>query len=113
MSVALRILDDGAWVSVNDERRVSVSELWRFDDAEFCTCDLPDLVVENFQQVGVDGRTVEARVYGQCITCGASGVTPWLPVGRIVDGTYVDIDRESVLRPRRARVAHERVTNEQ
>ncbi|ERH01778.1 MAG: hypothetical protein J07HN6_01336, partial [Halonotius sp. J07HN6] len=29
MSVALRILDDGAWLSVNDQRRVSVSELWR------------------------------------------------------------------------------------
>jgi hypothetical protein len=99
MSVALRILDDGAWVSVNDERRVSVSELWRFHDPEFCRCTLPDLVVENFQQVGVDGRTVETRVYGQCIACGESGVTPWLPVGRIVDGAYRDIDRESVLGP--------------
>ncbi len=102
MSVALRILDDGAWVSVNDERRVSVSELWRFHEPEFCACTLPDLVVENFQQVGVDGRTVEARVYGQCIACGETGITPWLPVGRIVDGAYQEIDRESVLRPTHA-----------
>jgi hypothetical protein len=107
MSVALRILDDGAWISVNDERRVSVSELWRFHDPEFCACDLPDLVVENFQQVGVDGRTVEARVYGQCIACGTKRETSWLPVGRIVHGRYHDINRESVLRPTRARGAHE------
>lgn len=113
MSVALRILDDGAWVSVNDERRVSVSELWRFHDPEFCACALPDLVVENFQEVGVDGRTVEARVYGQCIACGEKGITPWLPVGRIVDSTYRDIDRESVLWPTRAVSAHGRGANRQ
>jgi hypothetical protein len=106
MSVALRILDDGAWVSVNDQRRVSVSELWRFLDADFCRCDLPDLLVENFQAVGVDGRTVEARVYGQCIECGTDGESPWLPVGRVVDGTYRDLDRESVLRPTRPPAAH-------
>jgi hypothetical protein len=113
MSVALRILDDGAWVSVNDDRRVSVSELWRFDDPDFCGCALPDLVVENFQQVGVDGRTVEARVYGQCIECGTKGETPWLPVGRIVDGAYRDLDRESVLRPPRAPCVPDRIENRQ
>ncbi|SDN01679.1 hypothetical protein SAMN04487949_3178 [Halogranum gelatinilyticum] len=99
MSVALRILDDGAWISVNDHREVSVSELWRFPDPEFCGCELPDMVVENFQEVGVDGRTVEVRVYGQCIACGGKDVTEWLPVGRIVDGEFRDIDRESVLAP--------------
>lgn len=99
MSVALRILDDGAWISVNDQRRVSVSELWRFPDTQFCSCTLPDLVVEGFVEVGVDGSTVEARVYGQCIACGTGGTTDWLPVGRVVDGTFRGVDRESVLRP--------------
>ena len=99
MSVALRILDDGAWISVNDHREVSVSEHWRFDDPEFCACTQPDVVVENFQQVGVDGRTVEVRVYGQCIACGEKSTTEWLPVGRIIDGEFADIDRESVLAP--------------
>ncbi|WP_142857724.1 hypothetical protein [Salinigranum halophilum] len=113
MSVALRILDDGAWISVNDERRVSVSELWRFDDPGFCACALPDLVVENFQEVGVDGRTVGTRVYGQCIACGETGVTPWLPVGRIVEGAYHDIDRESVLWPVRVPGAHDPRTRRQ
>jgi hypothetical protein len=107
MSVALRILDDGAWISVNDERRVSVSELWRFHGPEFCACALPDLVVENFQQVGVDGPTVEVRVYGQCIACGEKAITPWLPVGRIVGGEYRDIDRESVLLSTHAGCAHD------
>lgn len=99
MAVALRILDDGAWISVNDHREVSVSELWRFVDPTFCACTLPDMVVENFIEVGVDGRTVEVRVYGQCIACGEKSTTEWLPVGRIVDGEFRDIDRESVLAP--------------
>jgi hypothetical protein len=113
MSVALRILDDGAWISVNDDRRVSVSELWRFHEPEFCACALPDLVVENFQQVGVDGRTVEVRAYGQCIACGTKHETPWLPVGRVVDGEYRDIDRESVLRPTRAPGVYSRPPKQQ
>jgi hypothetical protein len=94
MSVALRVLDDGAWISVNDRRRVSVSELWRLPDASFCACDLPDLVVEGFLETGVDGRTVETRVQGQCIACGHSATTDWLPVGRLVDGEFHDLDRE-------------------
>ncbi|MFC6724033.1 hypothetical protein ACFQE1_06520 [Halobium palmae] len=99
MSVALRILDDGAWVSVNDERRVAVSELWRVPRLSFCDCELSDLVVEGFVDVGVDGRTVETRLYGQCIVCGQSGTTGWLPVGRIVDGEYRDLDREGGAAP--------------
>jgi hypothetical protein len=99
VSVSLRILDDGAWVSVNDSRAVSVSELWRLSDAGFCACDLPDLVVEGFVETGVDGRTVEARVYGQCIACGHDGTTGWVPVGRVLGGEFRHLDRESVLRP--------------
>lgn len=99
MVVALRTLDDGAWVSVNDRRQVSVSELWRFPDPDFCACELPDVVVEGFIETGVEGRTVEVRVYGQCIVCGGEGTTGWLPVGRILDGEFRDLDRESVLSP--------------
>jgi hypothetical protein len=102
MTVALRVLDDGAWISVNDRRRVSVSELWRLPDSSFCRCDLPDVVVEGFLETGVDGRTVETRVQGQCIACGHSDTTDWLPVGRIVDGEFRDLDREGgVVRPTR------------
>ena len=102
MTTRLRVLDDGAWLSVDDTRRVSVSELWRLDAPEFCECDLADLVVENFLAVGVDGRTVTARVYGQCIVCGTKSTVEWIPVGRILDGEFVDIDREGVLSVRRS-----------
>jgi hypothetical protein len=102
MTTRLRVLDDGAWLSVDDTRRVSVSELWRLDAPGFCECDLADMVVENFQAVGVDGRTVTARVYGQCIVCGAKSTVEWVPVGRILDGEFVDIDRDGVLSVRRS-----------
>ncbi len=102
MTTRLRVLDDGAWLSVDDTRRVSVSELWRLDAPDFCECDIADLVVENFLAAGVDGRTVTARVYGQCIVCGTKSTVEWVPVGRILDGEFVDIDREGVLSVRRA-----------
>lgn len=86
MSVALRVLDDGAWVSVDDERRVSVSELWRVGGA--CCCACADFVVEGFTGVGVDGRTVTADVYGQCIRCGEATNVSAVPVGRVVDGAF-------------------------
>jgi hypothetical protein len=98
MTTRLRILDDGAWLSVDDTRRVSVSELWRLDAPGFCECDLADMVVENFLETGVDGRTVQVRVYGQCIVCGTKSTTGWIPVGRLVDGEFADLDREGVLR---------------
>ncbi|AFK19616.1 hypothetical protein E6P09_02090 [Haloferax mediterranei ATCC 33500] len=99
MSVSLRVLDDGAWVSVNDAREVSVSELWRLNAPAFCGCELPDFVVENVLSVGADGRTVSAKVYGQCIACGETGVPGWVPVGRLSDGEFTDIARESVVLP--------------
>ena len=98
MTTRLRILDDGAWLSVDDTRRVSVSELWRLDAPGFCECDLADMVVENFLETGVDGRTVQVRVHGQCIVCGTKSTTGWIPVGRLVDGEFADLDREGVLR---------------
>ena len=99
MSVSLRVLDDGAWVSVNDAREVSVSELWRLDAPAFCACDLPDFVVENVLSVGIAGRTIDAKVYGQCIACGETGVPGWVPVGRLSDGEFTDIDRERTVLP--------------
>ncbi|WP_435124712.1 hypothetical protein [Halobaculum sp. D14] len=86
MTVSLRVLDDGAWVSVDDSRRVSVSELWYVDG--LCGCQLTDFVVEGFTDVAVDGRTVAAETYGQCIECGEAVTTGPLPVGRIVDGEF-------------------------
>ncbi|CDK38955.1 uncharacterized protein BN903_249 [Halorubrum sp. AJ67] len=97
----MRVLDDGAWISVNDDRKVRVSELWRLDAPDLCECALTDLVVENFQAVGVDGGAVEARVYGQCIACGETGITGWIPVGRLQDGSFAEIDRDAVRCPTR------------
>ncbi len=100
MSVALRILDDGAWLSVNDQRRVSVSELWRVDDPDFCDCDLVDFIAEGFTAVSADGRDVAVTTYGQCIACGKKGVPGKLPVGRIRNGAYRGYDREHmIMRP--------------
>ncbi|ELZ40386.1 hypothetical protein C463_15745 [Halorubrum californiense DSM 19288] len=96
----MRVLDDGAWVSVNDSREVRVSELWRLDASDLCACELTDLVVENFQSVGVDGATVAARVYGQCIACGSTGTTGWIPIGRVRGGEFVEFDRSAVRRVR-------------
>ncbi|WP_193310120.1 hypothetical protein [Halorubrum halophilum] len=99
MTTRLRVLDDGAWISVDDSREVRVSELWRLDAPDFCRCALADLVVENFQSVGVDGSTVEARVYGQCIACGETGVTGWVPVGRVHEGEFAELARAAVRSP--------------
>ncbi len=97
VTVSLRIQDDGAWLSVDDKRRVGVGELWRFDDPAFCDCNLPDAVVENLVEPGVDGRTVELRAVCQCIVCGEKTTTDWLPVGRVVDGEWRGVDRDGLL----------------
>lgn len=99
MTTRLRVLDDGAWISVNDSRKVRVSELWRLDAPDFCGCELVDLLVENFQTVGVDGEAIEARVYGQCIACGATGETGWISVGRVHGGEFDEIDRSAIRNP--------------
>ena len=100
MCVALRILDDGAWLSVDDQRRVSVSELWRVDAPEFCECELVDFIAEGFTDVSADGRDVAVTTYGKCIACGESGIPGKLPVGRIRDGEYRGYDRENdILEP--------------
>lgn len=60
-----------------------VSNLWRLRDHDFCRCDLADVLAEGFVEVGVDVSNVEARIAGQCIVCGASGVTGWLRMGAV------------------------------
>lgn len=97
MSVALRILDDGAWLSVNDSRQVSVSELWRLHAPDFCDCQLVDFVAEGFTEVSADGRDVAVTTYGQCIECGEKGVPEKIPVGYIKNGEYHDYDRQHVV----------------
>jgi hypothetical protein len=100
-------LDAGAWISVNDSREVSVSDLWWLACQDFCDCAVADFLAEGFVEVGVDTRDIEARIAGQCIACGASGVTDWLVVGRVLDGEFFPVVPESVHIPqRRTRLAH-------
>lgn len=89
VTVNVRTLDDGAWVSVNDRRRAGSSEIWVVDWD--CACSLAELLVEGVLETAVDGRTVDARVYGRCIRCGTSGTTSWMPVGRVVDGEFREL----------------------
>lgn len=97
-------LDDGAWISVNDSREVTVSDLWLLARHEFCACEVADVLVEGVVEVGVDHPEIEARFAGQCIDCGTSGVTDWLAVGRVIDpddGAFSPVAPERVHVPRR------------
>jgi hypothetical protein len=93
-------LDDGAWLSVDGSREVNVGDLWPVV-GDLCGCPAADLLAEGFVEVSVDDRSVEARVAGQCIRCGASGVTGWLELGRVVDGRFRPVDPTSVRLPAR------------
>ncbi|MFB6194405.1 MAG: hypothetical protein ABEI75_05005 [Halobaculum sp.] len=100
MTVAVRLLDDGAWLSVNDERRVAVGELWRLDDPDYCPCRLTEFAVEGFTDCRAVGRTVTVTAYGTCILCGTADTTRAVPVGRVRRGSFHDIARETgVLTP--------------
>ena len=98
MPTTVRHVDRGAWLSVNGTRELGVSDLWRFSDAEFCTCEVTDFLAEGFTEIGVDGTNIEARLAGRCIKCGVEGSTRWLTLGRVV-GTA---DREFHLTDRNA-----------
>jgi hypothetical protein len=107
MTTAIHQLDDGAWISVNDTREVSVSDLWLLARHDFCDCQPADFLAEGFVEVSVDPPDIEVRIAGQCIACGASGVTDWLTVGRVIDGEFFSVVPESVHIPRRrTRLAH-------
>ncbi len=102
MATDVHQLDDGAWISVNDSREVNVSDLWRLVDHNICDCKTADFLVEGFVEVGVDHPSIQARIAGQCIRCGRSGVTDWLTVGRVVDpddGDFYGVDPNSVHTP--------------
>lgn len=82
MVTSIHQLDDGAWVSVNDSREVNVSDLWLLARSDVCSCEPSDFLAEGFVEVSAANGRVEARIAGQCIACGESGVTGWLDLGR-------------------------------
>ncbi|WP_255170719.1 hypothetical protein [Natrononativus amylolyticus] len=88
MAIALRTLDDGAWISVDDSREVAVSDVWTLSSGRFCECAPAHVLLEGFYDVGADGSTVVAGAVGRCLDCGDSGSIDRLPVGRIVDGAF-------------------------
>lgn len=92
MDVPVRILDDGAWISVDDSREVGVSDLWRLSDHEFCGCETADVLLEAFFEVRPNGDAVEVRAVGHCITCGERGSMGWLTIGRVENGRFVPSD---------------------
>ncbi|MFD1565832.1 hypothetical protein ACFR99_20115 [Haloarchaeobius amylolyticus] len=96
MSIALRTLDDGAWISVNDSRQVSVSDVWSLATGAFCDCSPAYVLLEAFVDVGVDGSTVVAHAVGQCLECGTRDSIEQLPVGAMIDGDFHPYDPEGV-----------------
>jgi hypothetical protein len=88
MTIRVRTLDDGAWISVNDSRAVGVSDIWPLATTEFCDCQTTQLLLEAFYDVGVADGWIVADGVGQCIDCGTSGPIGQLAVGRIVDGSF-------------------------
>ena len=103
MPTSVHQLDDGAWLSVNDERQISVSQLWQLAGRSFCSCAVTDFLAEGFVEVGVGPPAVEARIAGRCIQCGESGVTDWLVVGHAdpADGSFRPVVPQSVHLTRR------------
>ncbi|ADD05178.1 uncharacterized protein Nmag_1602 [Natrialba magadii ATCC 43099] len=98
MAIALRTLDDGAWISVNDSREVGVSDVWILPFREYCSCETPHVLLEGFS--GVDLRAIDNRIVadavGMCIDCGTRDYIESLPVGRIVDGEFKSYEPGSV-----------------
>jgi len=88
MATELRVLDDGAWVSVDNERRVPTSDVWRFVATEFCDCETASVLLEAFTRVGVTGREVTVDGVGRCVDCGEKHAFSGLGVGRVLDGAF-------------------------
>ena len=106
MTTDVHQLDDGAWVSVNDSREVSVSDLWLLARSDFCGCEPTDFLAEGFVETGVSHPDIEARMAGRCISCGTEGVTDWLTMGRVVDpetGEFYGVVHDSVHLPAKHR----------
>lgn len=100
MAIAVRTLDEGAWVNVENTRIVGVSNVWKLARHGICDCDVSFFVVEVFTDVGVDGRWVEARAGGQCIGCGEHGTTGWLQIGKMGEDSFRPVEVEGVHSPR-------------
>lgn len=96
MTIALRTLDDGAWISVNDSREVGVSDVWTLANGRFCDCEPAHVLLEGFYDVGVDGPTVVVGAVGRCLDCGERDSIERLPVGRIVEGRFSPYGPEAV-----------------
>jgi hypothetical protein len=104
MGTDVHQLDDGAWVSVNDERCVNVGDLWLLAGDSVCDCEPTDFLAEGFVEVAAAGHAVEVRVAGQCILCGASGATDWLEMGHVDrEGRFRAVDVTSVHLPQTRR----------
>lgn len=88
MATELRVLDDGAWVSVDNERRVPTSDVWRFAATDFCACTTAFVLVEAFTRAGVAGREVTVDGVGRCVDCGEQATFTGLGVGRVLDGSF-------------------------
>jgi hypothetical protein len=105
MTTSVHQLDDGAWLSVNDTRQINVSDLWWLARHDFCSCEMADFLAEGFVETGIDHRSIEGRIAGQCIECGESGVTDWITLGRVdpKTGRFFGVDPGSVHVPNRRR----------
>lgn len=73
MSTSIRPVDRGAWLSVNGNRKLGISDLWPLARSDLCECQVTDFLAEGFAEIGVDPPNIEARFAGRCITCGTKG----------------------------------------
>ncbi|NHN48360.1 hypothetical protein G9464_12240 [Halostella sp. JP-L12] len=92
MTVPVRTLDDGAWISVNNARAVSNSDIWPLASYDFCDCDVAHVLCEAFYDVSIHRGVVAVGAVGQCIGCGAKDTIDALPVGRVVDGEFYQFE---------------------
>jgi len=91
----VRHLDRGAWLSVNGNRELGISNLWPLARSTFCGCQVTDFLAEGFVEIGVDPPNIEARFAGRCIACGTEGTTDWITLGRVTDpdsGTFHGVE---------------------
>lgn len=95
MDVPVRVLDDGAWISIGDSREVGVSEIWRLEEHDLCGCEVADVLLEGFFDARVREGRVEARPVGRCITCGKQGSLGWLTVGHLDGREFESVDPDA------------------
>jgi len=88
MTVPVRTLDDGAWISVNNARAVSNSDIWPLALYDFCNCETAHVLCESFFDVSIHRDTIAVGAVGQCIDCGTQDTIDALPVGRVIDGEF-------------------------